>query len=59
MIEHYVNRTGFPANLESYVNVQRMFFDSFVGQTFKVFAQQSVTKFGKFRLWREDGQFLQ
>ena len=30
------NRTEFPAGVTSKVNIQRQFFDSFVGQTFKV-----------------------
>ena len=28
-------RTGFPEGMQSYVNIQRQFFESFVGQTFK------------------------
>ena len=31
-----MNRDFFPSGLISYVNIQRQFFDSFVGQTFKV-----------------------
>ena len=31
-----MNRAFFPSGLISYVNIQRQFFDSFVGQTFKV-----------------------
>ena len=31
-----MNRDFFPTGLISYVNIQRQFFDSFVGQTFKV-----------------------
>ena len=31
-----MNRDFFPNGLISYVNIQRQFFDSFVGQTFKV-----------------------
>jgi len=35
MIELLQNRSEFPTSLISYVNIQRQFFDSFVGQTFK------------------------
>ena len=35
MIELFTNKTQFPAGIASYVNVQRQFFESFVGQTFK------------------------
>ena len=32
----FQTRTEFPEGLHSFVNIQRQFFDSFVGQTFKV-----------------------
>jgi len=35
MIKMLMNREFFPSGLISYVNIQRQFFDSFVGQTFK------------------------
>jgi predicted RND superfamily exporter protein len=35
LIDLLWNRTDFPSGLHSYVNIQRQFFDSFVGQTFK------------------------
>ena len=36
MIEMLMDREFFPTGLTSFVNIQRQFFDSFVGQTFKV-----------------------
>ena len=36
MIEMLMDREFFPSGLTSFVNIQRQFFDSFVGQTFKV-----------------------
>ena len=30
------DRSWFPSGMTSYVNIQRQFFDAFVGQTFKV-----------------------
>merc|ERR1719397_420193 len=35
MIELLGDKRAFPAGVKSYVNIQRQFFDSFVGQTFK------------------------
>ena len=35
MIEALGERDWFPEGLTSYVNIQRQFFDGFVGQTFK------------------------
>ena len=35
MIQLLHNKTGFPEGLRSYANIQRQFFESFVGQTFK------------------------
>ena len=35
MIKLFMERDTFPDGLSSYVNIQRQFFDSFVGQTFK------------------------
>ena len=37
MVKLLQNRTFFPPGLSSLTNIQRQFFDSFVGQTFKVF----------------------
>ncbi len=36
MIALLHNKSGFPEGVSSYANVQRQFFESFVGQTFKV-----------------------
>ena len=36
MIKMLWDKENFPEGLSSFVNVQRQFFDSFVGQTFKV-----------------------
>ena len=36
MIKMLWDKEDFPEGLSSFVNVQRQFFDSFVGQTFKV-----------------------
>jgi hypothetical protein len=36
MISLLHNKSGFPEGVSSYANVQRQFFESFVGQTFKV-----------------------
>ena len=36
MVKLLQNRTFFPHGLTSLTNIQRQFFDSFVGQTFKV-----------------------
>ena len=36
MVSQLQNRSWFPAGVSSLVNVQRQFFDSFVGQTCKV-----------------------
>ena len=36
MVKLLQNRTFFPPGLSSLTNIQRQFFDSFVGQTFKV-----------------------
>ena len=35
MIEMLMDREFFPTGLTSFVNIQRQFFDGFVGQTFK------------------------
>jgi len=35
LIDNFVNRTDFPQGVTSFVNIQRQFFDGFVGQTFK------------------------
>ena len=37
MINMFTAREGMPSNMELYVNIQRQFFESFVGQTFKEF----------------------
>lgn len=36
MIDLLWDKSEFPVGLRSFVNIQRQFFDSFVGQTFKV-----------------------
>jgi hypothetical protein len=35
MIRLFTDKSDFPTGITSYVNVQRQFFESFVGQTFK------------------------
>jgi hypothetical protein len=35
MIQLFTSKENFPPGVNSYVNVQRQFFESFVGQTFK------------------------
>lgn len=35
MIDLLTDKTFFPPGVQSYVNIQRQFFDGFVGQTFK------------------------
>ena len=35
MIDLLTDKTFFPPDVQSYVNIQRQFFDGFVGQTFK------------------------
>jgi hypothetical protein len=37
MIKLLHNKTDFPDGVRSFANVQRQFFESFVGQTFKVY----------------------
>ncbi len=37
MIDMFTAREVMPSNMENYVNIQRQFFESFVGQTFKEF----------------------
>ena len=43
MIEMLWDKEDFPKGLSSFVNVQRQFFDSFVGQTFKVSLKPSFS----------------
>ena len=35
LIDLLTDKTSFPSGVQSYVNIQRQFFDGFVGQTFK------------------------
>ena len=35
LVEVLTDKSSFPAGVNSYVNIQRQFFDGFVGQTFK------------------------
>ena len=36
MIDMFASREEMPSHMETFLNIQRQFFESFVGQTFKV-----------------------
>ena len=42
MVKLLQNRTDFADGISSLTNIQRQFFDSFVGQTFKVLIQYNI-----------------
>ena len=59
MVKLLQNRTDFAEGISSLTNIQRQFFDSFVGQTFKVLIFHKVNKQDRMSIYAVEGHRTQ